>query len=84
MQGVHPKDVCRVDGCDSVFHHMSLMEWEMYQYHAEFPNGKAKDCIFVSDGKKQCIHHHPHSKLALSPNMPSTKEDSSDKVLSTT
>jgi hypothetical protein len=83
MQGVHPKDVCGVDGCNSVFHHMHQTEWEMYQYHVEFPDGDSKDCIYDSDGKKRCIHHHPHSKLALPPNMPSTKEDASEKLPTT-
>jgi hypothetical protein len=84
MKGVHPKDVCGVDGCDSVFHHMCQTEWEFYQYHVDFPNGDPKDCIYDTGGKKRCIHHHPHSKLALLPSMPSTKESAPDKLLSTT
>jgi hypothetical protein len=83
MQCVHSKDVCGVDGCDSVFHHMCQTEWEMYQYHVEFPDGDSKDCIYDSDGKKRFIHHHPHSKLALPPNMSSTKEDASEKLPTT-
>ena len=56
----------------------------MYKYLMECPNGDPKDCIYDSDGKKQCIHHHPHVKLALSTVMPSTKLDASEKLLSTT
>jgi hypothetical protein len=52
MRGVQPRDVCGVDGCDSVFHHMCQTEWEMYQYHVEFPDDDPKDCIYDSDGKK--------------------------------
>ena len=84
LPGIEPKDVCGVDGCEMVFHHMCQTEWEMYQYHLEFPNGDPKDCIYDSDGKKRCIHHHPHVKLALSTVMPSTELNSSEKLLSTT
>jgi len=85
MQGVQPKDVCGVDGWDSDFHHMCQTEWEMYQYYVEFPVGNPKYCIYDSDGKKQYIHHHPHSKLALLPIMQSMKEGGApDKLLSTT
>ena len=33
LQEVQPKDVCSVEGCQSVFHHMCPREWEIYQYH---------------------------------------------------
>ena len=52
MRGVQLRDVCGVDGCDSVFHHMFQTEWEMYQYHVEIPDGDPKDCIYDSVGKK--------------------------------
>ena len=52
MRGVQLRDVCGVDGCDSVFHHMFQTEWEMYKCHVEFPDGDSKDCIYDSDGKK--------------------------------
>eukprot|EP00972_Heterocapsa_arctica_P000623 90888-Heterocapsa_arctica.AAC.1 len=84
MRGVQPRDVCGVDGCGSVFHHMCQTEWEMYQYHLESPDGDPKDCIYDSDGKKRCIHHHPYGKLALLPLISSTKEGSPNKSLSTT
>ncbi len=52
LQGVEPKDVCGVEGCQSRFHHMCQMEWEIYQYHLDYPNGDLQDCIYDSGEKK--------------------------------
>ncbi len=70
LPGVEPKDVCGVDGCQTVFHHLCQTEWEIYQYHLENPNGDTRFCSYDSDGKKRCIHHHAHSKLALTKVLP--------------
>ncbi len=37
--GIEPKDVCGVDGCQSMFHHQCQTEWEIHQYHLDSPNG---------------------------------------------
>ena len=54
LPGVEPKDVCGVDGCQSMFHHLCQTEWEIYQYHLDYLNGDLQDCIYDSGGKKQC------------------------------
>ena len=38
----------------------------MAQYLKEVPNGAPDKCTYDSDGKKQCIHCHQYSALALS------------------
>ena len=34
-------------------------------YRLECPNGDPSLSYYNSGGKKRCIHHHPHSKLAI-------------------
>ncbi len=67
LPGVEPKDVCGVDGCQRKFHHLCQTEWEIYQYHSDYPNGDPQDCIYDSSGKKRCVHHHHHCNLAVNP-----------------
>ena len=59
--------MCGVDGCQSMFHHLYQTEWEVYQYHLDYPNDDLQDCVYNSGGKKQCVHHHPHGNLAVNP-----------------
>ena len=59
--------MCGVDGCQSMFHHLCQTEWEIHQYHLDYPNGKPQDCVYDSGGKKRCVHHHPHGNLAVNP-----------------
>ncbi len=78
MQGVHPKDVCGVDGCDNVFHHMCQTAWEMYQYLLNVSDGEPKDFIYDTDEKKYdastitlivnwlfCPSCHPQKRVLL-------------------
>ena len=67
LPGVEPKDVCGVDGCQSMFHHLCQTEWAIHQYHLDYPTGDPQDCIYDSGGKKRCVHHHPHGNLAINP-----------------
>ena len=67
LPGVEPKDVCGVDGCQSMFHQLCQTEWEICQYHLDYPNSDPQDCIYDSGGKKQWVHHHPHGNLAVNP-----------------
>ena len=53
---------------------MCQTEWESYQYRLECPNGDPSLSQYDSGGKKRCIHHHPHSKLAILAVLPSTVE----------
>ncbi len=52
LPGVEPNDVCGEDGCQSMFHHLCQTEWEIYQYHLDYPNGDPQDCVYDSGGKK--------------------------------
>jgi hypothetical protein len=61
LPAVEPKDMCGVEGCQLVLHHMCQTEWESYQYHLECPNGDPSLSKYNSGGKKRCIHHHPQS-----------------------
>jgi hypothetical protein len=71
---LEPKDKCGIEGCQLVSHHMCQTEWESYQYRLECPNGDPSLSTYDSGGKKRCIHHHPHSKLAIPAVLPSTVE----------
>ncbi len=71
---LEPKDKCGIEGCQLVSHHMCQTEWESYQYRLECPNGDPSLSKYDSGGKKRCIHHHPHSKLAIPAVLPSTVE----------
>ncbi len=71
--------MCVVDGCQSMFHHLCQTEWEIYQYHLDYPNGDPQDCIYDSGGKKQCVHYQPQGKLAVNPPSTSGKELNSTK-----
>ena len=53
---------------------MCQTKWESYQYHLECPNGDPSLSQYDSGGKKRCIHHYPHSKLAIQTVLPSTAE----------
>ena len=74
LPAVEPKDMCGVEGCQLVSHHMCQTKWESYQYRLECPNGDPSLSNYNSGGKKRCIHHHPHSKLAIPAVLPSTVE----------
>ena len=50
-----------------MFHHLCQTEWEIHQYHLDYPNGKPQDCVYDSGGKKRCVQHHPHGNLAVNP-----------------
>ena len=47
LPGVEPIDVCGVDGCQVVFHHLCQTEWEIYQYHLENPNGDPRFVVMI-------------------------------------
>ena len=74
LPALEPIDKCGVEGCQLVLHHMCQTEWESYQYCLECPNGDPSLSKYDSGGKKRCIHHHPHSKLAIRTVQPSTAE----------
>jgi hypothetical protein len=78
LPGVEPKDVCGVDGCQSMFHHLCQTEWEIYQYHLDYPNGDRQDCIYNSGGKKQCFQHLPHCNLAINPPLSDQSQETID------
>ena len=59
------QDVCGEEGCNRVFHHACQCEWEYTQYKTNYPNGDPSIASYDSEGKKQCMHHHPHSEIAL-------------------
>ena len=60
-----PQDVCGKEGCNPVFHHACQCEWEFLQYKVDHPNGDPSIGSYDSEGKKRCMHHHPHSEIAL-------------------
>ena len=79
LSALEPKNKCGIEGCQLVLHHMHQTEWESYQY-----NDNPSLSKYDSGGKKRCIHHHPHSKLAFRTALPSTAEawveNSSSKI----
>ena len=60
-----PTDICGEEGCNRKFHHACQCEWEYLQYKLDYPNGDPSMCSYDSEGKKRCIHHHPHHEIAL-------------------
>jgi len=52
LEGVEPKDVCGVEGCQNVFHHACQTEWEFFQYRLDCPNGDPNNCTYNSGGNK--------------------------------
>ena len=71
--------MCGMDGCQSMFHHLCQTEWEIHQYHLDYPNGDPQDCIYDLGGKKRCVQHHPHGNLAGNSPSISGKELNSTK-----
>jgi hypothetical protein len=84
LPAVEPKDMCGIEGCQLVSHHMCQTEWESYQYRLECPNGDPSLSKYDSGGKKRCIHHHPQSKLAIQTVPPSTAKAGIDISTTTT
>jgi len=84
LPAVEPRDMCGIEGCQLVLHHMCQTEWESHQYHLEFPNGDPSLSKYDSGGKKRCIHHHPHSKVALGTVLPSTAQAGVDNPTTAT
>ena len=74
--------MCGVDGCQSMFHHLCQTEWEIYQYHFDYPNGDPWDCVYDSGGKKRCVHHHPHGNFAVNPPLADQSQEEVDRHIS--